>query len=265
MPTKGQVQKQLEKEPTVVHPVFTGSRKASQGCASWSAVQNITGGELHRPSPHPLAAGTRLLHCAFRLCFACKPAGQGWPSWTESVLHYPSANHPVCEQWAQRHLSWFCAGQVTGCIGLECWASAALLLLEPAGTNPQAASPPCFRFVPCPNRAAVASCRWWEARWGPAAALSSFAAVGFPAAAIPAHRGATIAADLITARLQYREARLRAQTLTSFVLGHWNAGCTLEGASCSVPIQSRVRLPLGGEAELPSGLVSHLLLLKNAL
>lgn len=119
MPTRGQVQKQLEKEPTVVHPVFMGSRKASQGCASWSAVQNITCGEPHWPSPHPLAAGTRLLHCAFRLCFACKPAGQGWPSQTESVLHYPSANHPVCEQWAQRHLSWLCAGQVTGCIGLK--------------------------------------------------------------------------------------------------------------------------------------------------
>lgn len=39
----------------------------------------------------------------------------------------------------------------------------------------------------------------------------------------------------------------------------------LEGASCSAPIQLRVRLPTGGEAQLPSGLVSRLLLLKNAL
>lgn len=36
-----------------MHPLFRGSRKASQGCAPWSAVQNETGGELHGPSPHP--------------------------------------------------------------------------------------------------------------------------------------------------------------------------------------------------------------------
>lgn len=95
----------------------------------------------------------------------------------------------------------------------------------------------------CPNGAAVGTCWWWEARWGPAAALSSFAAVGFPTTAIPVHREAIIAADLITARLQNREARLGAQTPTSFALRHYSTSCTPEGASCSVPIQSRVRLP----------------------
>lgn len=188
MPTKGQVQQQLEKEPTVVHPVFTGSRKASQGCASWSAVQNVTCGEPHRPSPHPPAAGTRLLHCAFRLCFACKPAGQGWPSRTESVLQYPSANHPVCEQWAQRHLSWLCAGQVTGCIGLkECWASAALLLLEPAGANPQAASPPCFCALP--ERSCCGDLQVMGSPLGSCSSTIQLCCSGFPSRCYPSAEG----------------------------------------------------------------------------
>lgn len=74
--------------------------------------QHLQGAALS--SPHPLAAGTRLLLGAFRPRFALKPAGQGWPSQAESVLHYP-----VCAQRAQWHLSWLQAGQVTGCIGLK--------------------------------------------------------------------------------------------------------------------------------------------------
>lgn len=44
--------------------------------------------------------------------------------------------------------------------------------------------------------------------WGPAAALSSFAAAGFPTAAVPAHGEATVAARLIRASSQNRPARL---------------------------------------------------------
>lgn len=119
LPAKSQVQQQPEKEPIVVHLIFRGSRKASQGCVPWSAVLTITSGELHWPSPHPPAAGTRLLHCTFRPCFACKPEGQGQPSQTESVLHYPPAVHPVCAQQAQWPPSWLRTGQITGCTGFK--------------------------------------------------------------------------------------------------------------------------------------------------
>lgn len=43
----------------------------------------------------------------------------------------------------------------------------------------------------CLNKAVTGTRRWWEARWGPATALSSFAGVGFPTTVIPvsAQRG----------------------------------------------------------------------------
>lgn len=100
-----------------------------------------------------------------------------------------------------------------------------------------------------------------DGRWGPATALSSFATAGFPTAAVPAHREATVAAGLIS---QLTEQASETRGVNPDELGHSSTGCTPEGASCSAPIQARVRLPLGAEAELPSGLVSHLLLLKNA-
>lgn len=59
---------------------------------------------------------------------------------------------------------------------------------------------------------------------------------GFPNHCYPSARRSSYSCGSDHSKLQNREARLGAQTLTSFALRHYNAGRTLGGASCSVPI-----------------------------
>lgn len=141
MPTKGKVQPQPEKEPTVVHPVCRGSRKACQGCAPRSAVQNITCGEPHRPSPHPPAARTRLLHRAL-LANLWGRLGPRRPS--QCSITPPGRSSGLCAMGTAAPKLAPCWPDNRVYSLKERWASAALPLSEPAGANPQAASLPCL-------------------------------------------------------------------------------------------------------------------------